>query len=75
MQYYTAQEAKAAILHQDTFLCTGFPENPNRDAFKMALELSRNKPTFDAVMHGFLLGFATGKRVERARRAGKAVQA
>lgn len=76
MQYFTAQEAKRIIDSSAIGLCTRDECNPNREAFSAALDIAqRGHGTAWIVMTGFHLGVALGKRMERARRAGKAVQA
>lgn len=76
MQYFTAQEAKRIIDNSAIGLCTRDECNPNREAFSAALDIAqRGHGTVWSVMTGFHLGVALGKRMERARRAGKAVRA
>lgn len=76
MQYYTAQEAKRIIDNATIDLCTRDECNPNKEAFSVALDMAqRGHECMWSVMVGFQLGVALGKRMERARRAGKAVQA
>lgn len=70
MDYFTATEAINIIRYSQVGLCTGFADNPNREAFAATLEESRGKGEFVSLMNGFLLGFAIGKRAERARRCG-----
>ena len=76
MQYFTAQEAKRIIDNSAIGLCTGDECNPNGEAFSAALDIAQGGPgTAWSVMTGFHLDVALGKRMERARRAGKAVRA
>ena len=70
MDYFTATEAINIIRYTPVNLCTGFDDNPNREAFASVLEESCGRGEFVSMMNGFLLGFATGKRAERARRCG-----
>ena len=70
MQYFTAEEARAILNCTSMWLCFNDEGNPNCAAFSEAVrasELAPNSRWFAAAM-GFLLGVATGKREERARR-------
>lgn len=69
MQYFTAAEADAILGCTSLRLCVGDESNPNRDAFLKAVWWARHMGgIYTAVAMGFLLGQATGKREERARR-------
>ncbi len=73
MNYFTAEEARKIVSGASLRLCTAYDDNPNREAFdecvKFAGEVWSSKRGYAS--HGFLLGYATGVRAERARRAGE----
>ncbi len=76
MKYFTAEEVRTIIGKSALIrLCYNNPDNPNAEAmqalFEAVLNLD-NQPMFAAV-RGFVLGYASGVRKERARR--KEVQA
>lgn len=77
MNYYTAEEARRIMDNTSVHLCTGYSNNPNREAFAECLRIAL-EPTQDpihwAAVIGFHLGRATGIRQERARRRGEAYE-
>lgn len=71
MQYFTKDEAKRVIGNFPVRLCVWDDSNPNRNALQAAYELSAGEDTHWAIMVGFQIGVAIGKRMERARKSGK----
>ncbi len=73
MNFFTAEEALKIVSGASLRFCTGYDDNPNRDAFeecvRFAGEVWCSKRGYAS--YGFLLGYATGIRAERARRAGE----
>jgi hypothetical protein len=76
MDYFTAAEVQRFLSGTNLRLCTGYDDNPNREAFdacvRFADEAWSSKWGYTA--YGFQLGYATGVREERARRAGKCAE-
>ena len=73
MQYYTKEEARRIL--DETPLGMFGADSPNADAFSAAVEAADGLPTRWAVAQGFLLGLATGIRMERAhRRTGASIR-
>jgi hypothetical protein len=69
MIYFTAGEVHKLLSGANFSLCTGYDDNPNREAFeacaRFASEFWDSKVGFAAC--GFALGYATGLRAQRTR--------
>ena len=70
MKYFTAAEATRIIQETPLTLVSGYADNPNSEAMLSLLKVIQKyqSSTQDAACLGFVLGHATGKREERARR-------
>lgn len=69
MIYFSAGEVHKLLSGANFSLCTGYDDNPNREAFeaclKFAGEVWDSKVGYAA--SGFALGYATGLRAQRIR--------
>ncbi|HWP80697.1 MAG TPA: hypothetical protein VN446_08650 [Candidatus Acidoferrum sp.] len=72
MKYFTAGEARSIVSGTRLELCTGYGDNPNREALEACVSFASEvgSSNWGYVSFGFVLGYATGVRAERARRAG-----
>lgn len=71
MRCFSAEEANRIVRHSSRGRCLSNADDPNHEAFQECVKIADGLNPEGGYWHaslGFLLGYATGIRAERARR-------